>query len=49
MTGVQLAPTATWFRRLHNRFGKIEGAISNGAEREFKAALDDCLKMGEAK
>ena len=46
-------PDASWkrhggvyFRRLHNRFGKIEG--SNWPA-PFKTAVDDCLKMGESK
>jgi hypothetical protein len=40
---------ATWFRRLRSRFGKIEGAFSQAAAREFKSALDECLQMGEPK
>jgi hypothetical protein len=32
------------FRRYHNRFAKIEG----GGQR-FRAALDECLQMGESK
>jgi len=47
--GDSLSSSATWFRRMNNRFGKIEGLFSTAAEREFKLALDDCLKMGESK
>lgn len=49
LMGDYSTPRNTWFRRLHDRFGKMEGAFSSNAEREFKLALDDCLKMGEAK
>jgi hypothetical protein len=34
------------FRRYHNRFAKIEGV---GLVKPFKAALDECLKMGDLK
>jgi len=34
------------FRRLHNRFAKIEG---NGPWMPFRTALDECLQMGESK
>lgn len=36
------------FRRLHQRFAKIEEDDDRIALR-FRAALDDCLKMGESK
>jgi hypothetical protein len=34
------------FRRYHNRFAKIEGLAY---VKPFKAALDECLKMGDLK
>jgi hypothetical protein len=39
----------TWFRRASHHFGKIEGQFSELASREFKVALDECLKMGDPK
>ena len=47
--GEPTPPKWTWFRRLHNRFGKMEGSFSGLLEREFRRALDECLQMGEAK
>ena len=41
-------PFQEWFRRSHGVFAKL--TLANPAPRElFKAALDDCLKMGESK
>lgn len=37
-----------WFRRAHGMFAKLTVGGSN-VVKPFKAALDDCLKMGEAK
>jgi hypothetical protein len=37
-----------WYRRAHGMFAKL--TLGSSAPRElFKAALDDCLKMGESK
>lgn len=37
-----------WFRRAHGMFAKLTIGGGN-LEKPLKAALDDCLKMGEAK
>ncbi len=37
-----------WFRRAHGMFAKLT-LEDQRFEKPFKAALDDCLKMGEAK
>jgi hypothetical protein len=37
-----------WFRRAHGMFAKLTVADGNMVK-PLKAALDDCLKMGEAK
>ena len=37
-----------WFRRAHGMFAKLTIGGSN-LEKPFKAALDDCLQMGESK
>jgi hypothetical protein len=37
-----------WFRRAHGMFAKLT-LDDSALEKPFKAALDDCLKMGESK
>jgi hypothetical protein len=41
-------PARFWFRRAHGHYAKLSLA-GPWSEKPMKAALDDCLKMGESK
>ncbi len=42
-------PSRHWFRRAHGMYAKIDLAGDSSREKPFKAALDECLQMGESK